>query len=49
MCTVANCKKCGRKTWSGCGKHLDELKKQVPEKDRCKCKSWSKDKPKPKK
>lgn len=42
MCYVLKCNKCKLFTWAGCGNHIDNIKKQVLEKDRCKCKQWVK-------
>ena len=30
MCYPANCKVCGKTTWSGCGQHVDSVRRQVP-------------------
>lgn len=33
----AECDKCGKPTWKGCGKHIEQALKDVPEDERCKC------------
>ncbi|MDK8817364.1 hypothetical protein QP883_07175 [Winkia sp. UMB6473-AN360BR] len=30
MCKPVTCKICGKITWEGCGKHIDEVKASVP-------------------
>ena len=37
MCYPVKCKKCGKTTWEGCGKHKDMVMAKVPENDRCTC------------
>ena len=37
MCTAVTCKKCGKPTWKGCGKHVEMVLGDVPEADRCHC------------
>jgi hypothetical protein len=32
-----NCDKCSKPTWKGCGKHIEQTLKDVPEDERCKC------------
>lgn len=31
------CDKCSKPTWKGCGKHIEQALKDVPEDERCKC------------
>ena len=31
------CDKCDKPTWKGCGKHIEQALKDVPEDERCKC------------
>jgi hypothetical protein len=38
LCTKVVCSKCGKYTWSGCGKHKDRVLKDVPLDKRCQCK-----------
>jgi len=43
MCLRSVCSKCGKATWVGCGRHVDEVLRDVPVADRCQCphaKSW---------
>lgn len=37
MCRPKICKNCEKTTWAGCGMHIDQVMKNVPEQDRCKC------------
>lgn len=30
MCRAVNCKTCGKTTWSGCGQHVESVRRQVP-------------------
>lgn len=32
-----DCAKCEKPTWKGCGKHIEQALKDVPEDERCKC------------
>lgn len=35
MCRAVKCRKCGRTTWAGCGRHVDQVMAGVPRPDRC--------------
>lgn len=35
MCRPANCRKCGKTTWAGCGQHVDQVMRHVPRDQRC--------------
>ncbi|WP_146843860.1 hypothetical protein [Cellulomonas composti] len=35
MCTAVTCRTCGKVTWSGCGQHVDEVMRDVPQDRRC--------------
>jgi hypothetical protein len=35
MCHAVNCRKCGKTTWSGCGRHVDQVMGRVPKAQRC--------------
>jgi len=35
MCRPANCKNCGKTTWAGCGKHVDQVMANVKASQRC--------------
>lgn len=37
MCSPANCEKCGKVTWTGCGQHIDEALAGVPQEQLCTC------------
>lgn len=37
MCMKVTCTKCGKPTWAGCGKHIEQALAGVPEAERCKC------------
>ena len=35
MCRAVTCKKCGKTTWAGCGQHVDQVMRNVPQQQRC--------------
>lgn len=35
MCRPTGCKSCGKTTWAGCGRHIDEVKAAVPADEWC--------------
>lgn len=35
MCRAVTCKTCGKTTWAGCGKHIDQVMRGVPAANRC--------------
>ncbi|WP_181445428.1 hypothetical protein [Flexivirga caeni] len=35
MCRPVTCKTCGKTTWAGCGRHVDQVMDRVPRADRC--------------
>ena len=37
MCLRSQCRKCGKPTWVGCGRHIDEVLRDVPVAERCQC------------
>jgi hypothetical protein len=37
MCRTATCQKCGKATWAGCGNHIDQVMRNVPQSRRCTC------------
>ena len=37
MCMLVDCGSCGKKTWKGCGKHVEQIFKDVADADKCKC------------
>jgi len=38
MCQKVVCQKCGKFTWAGCGKHIEQALAGVPVTQRCVCK-----------
>lgn len=37
MCRRVECAKCGRPTFAGCGAHVEQVLRDVPRADRCRC------------
>lgn len=37
MCRPTTCRTCGKTTWAGCGRHVDEVMAKVPAGQRCTC------------
>lgn len=37
MCAQVKCRDCGKPTWSGCGRHIEQALANVPVQARCKC------------
>lgn len=35
MCHLVRCRKCGKTTWKGCGRHVSQIMARVPKADRC--------------
>lgn len=35
MCSRVTCTECGKATWTGCGQHVDEALRGVPDEERC--------------
>jgi hypothetical protein len=35
MCRAVQCRVCGRTTWSGCGNHVEMVKRSVPASQWC--------------
>jgi len=43
MCHRITCPRCGKPTWAGCGRHVEEALAGVPPEGRCTCpppESW---------
>jgi hypothetical protein len=38
MCVRIDCLRCGKPTYRGCGRHVEEVLGDVPAEDRCQCK-----------
>jgi hypothetical protein len=37
MCHRTLCSRCGKPTWAGCGRHVEQALKDVPPDKRCQC------------
>lgn len=37
MCSQVRCNSCGKPTWTGCGRHIEQALANVPNDKRCKC------------
>ena len=37
MCRRVDCPKCGRPTFAGCGRHVEQVLGNVPPAQRCRC------------
>lgn len=37
MCTRINCTSCGKPSYVGCGRHVEQVLGNVPPEKRCKC------------
>ncbi|THV06331.1 hypothetical protein K435DRAFT_645558 [Dendrothele bispora CBS 962.96] len=37
MCYAVKCDSCGKTTWAGCGKHVEQVMKEVKDEDKCTC------------
>jgi hypothetical protein len=35
VCSAVTCRTCGKTTWAGCGRHVDEVMRRVPASRRC--------------
>ena len=35
MCTAVKCRICGKMTWTGCGRHVEQVLRGVPQGQRC--------------
>ena len=35
MCRAVKCRVCGKTTWAGCGQHVDQVMRGVPQDQRC--------------
>ena len=40
MCYKADCDKCGKFTWKGCGKHVKSVYDGIDKGKHCACKAW---------
>lgn len=37
MCRRVDCSKCGKPTYAGCGAHIEQVLRDVPKSQRCRC------------
>lgn len=37
MCVAVTCSSCGKVGWRGCGAHVEQVLRGVPEEKRCQC------------
>jgi hypothetical protein len=37
MCSRTTCRDCGLASWSGCGAHVDQVMRGIPQDQRCTC------------
>ena len=35
MCHAVKCKQCGKTTWTGCGRHVEQVRRSVPASQWC--------------
>ncbi len=35
MCRAVRCSKCGKMGWAGCGQHVEQVLRGVPQSERC--------------
>jgi hypothetical protein len=35
MCQRTTCRKCGKASWRGCGNHVDQVMRGIPQSQRC--------------
>jgi hypothetical protein len=40
MCQRITCSSCGRPSFSGCGKHVESVLRDVPVDQRCQCRAY---------
>lgn len=40
MCYAVACSKCGKTTWSGCGRHVASVYRQIGQGQHCLCREW---------
>ncbi len=41
MCRRVNCPTCGKPTFAGCGRHVEQVLGDVPQAKRCQCRASS--------
>jgi hypothetical protein len=37
MCHQVTCRNCGKASWAGCGRHVQQVMAGIPDEDRCAC------------
>ena len=37
MCYPEKCARCGKTGWAGCGQHVDDVMRSIPQAQRCAC------------
>jgi len=42
MCQRVTCNSCGKPTYAGCGRHIEQVLGDVPAEKRCKCRETQK-------
>ncbi len=42
MCSRVKCSSCGKPSFSGCGRHVEQVLGDVPAAERCKCREEAK-------
>jgi len=45
MCQRVNCNSCGKPTYAGCGRHIEQVLGDVPAEKRCKCRETKSSQP----
>lgn len=45
MCQRVTCKSCGKPTYAGCGRHIEQVLGDVPVDKRCKCRESKSSRP----
>jgi len=45
MCQRVTCSQCGRPTFAGCGRHVEQVLGDVPPAQRCRCREMSERQP----
>ena len=45
MCSRVQCRECGKPTWGGCGRHVEQALAGVPTEARCRCREERAERP----
>ncbi len=45
MCTRITCSDCGKPSYAGCGRHVEQVLGNVPKAERCQCRDSAKAEP----